>query len=199
MTLVGLVAFVIIAFIIYQNTFYVKELNQIKKELNQLENIEVVNIWGHEDMTMTQISVRLKIENKGEIVLYGLSKDSFNYPKKVIMTEIGGYTFTSFFCNGRMSIGQSIDIGQHGELGELINMEFKTVKDVVDNYDLILESVKTLKMSPEINHFDTKKSESYLLIKNKKSIDQDPLFNLVGIEKKAEFARTLQWNNPNCY
>ena len=193
----GLLGCLIIAFIVYEKVFYEREMNQIKKELNKLENVEVVAIWGHRDITLEEITARLRIENKGEIVLYDLNSFVFIYPNRVPIFEIGEYSFTWFSCNG--GVGSGIDIGTQGELGHLINKEFKTVKDVLDNYDLIVETIKSLKMSPEINHFETENSESYLLIYNEKSLDKDPIFNLVGIEDMFEYAKTLKWNKSDCY
>ena len=193
----GLLGCLIIAFIVYEKVFYEREMNQIKKELNNLENVEVVAIWGHRDITLEEITARLRIENKGEIILYNLNSFVFIYPNRVPIFEIGGYSFTWFSCNG--GIGSGIDIGTQGELGHLINKEFKTVKDVLDNYDLIVETIKSLKMSPEINHFETENSESYLLIYNEKRLDKDPIFNLVGIEDMFEYAKTLKWNKSDCY
>ena len=127
--------------------------------------------------------------------MYGISSDSFNYPSRVPILEIEDYSFTSFSWNG--GIGPSIDIGIKGELGHLFEREFNTVKDVVDNYDLIYEMVKNLKMSPEINHFKNETSEHYLLIHSEKSLDQDPILNLLGIESLFEFAKTLKWNRDD--
>ena len=59
--------------------------------------------------------------------------------------------------------------------------------------------VKSLKMSPELNHLETEKTEHYLLVENEKSLDQDPIFNLIGIENSFDFARTLKWNRSDSY
>jgi|TergutMp193P3_1026864.scaffolds.fasta_scaffold03293_6 hypothetical protein len=176
---------------------YFREMNQIKNELNKLENVEVINIWGHEDITLEEISARIRIEGKGEIVLYDLSSSSssLSYPNRVIIFEIGGYSFTWFSWNG--GVGPGIDIGIRGELGHLIGKEFNTVKDVIDNYDLILEVIENLEMSPELNHIETETSEYYILIHNEKSQDRDPIFVLLGAENAFEFARTLQWNRKD--
>ena len=192
-----LLACIIIAYIVYMKVFYVREMNQIKNELNKLENVEVVNIWGHHDITLEEITARLKIKGKGEIVLFDLNSVDFNYPNRVVIFEIGDYSFTWFSWNG--GIGSGLDIGIKGALGHLFEKEFKTVKDVIDNYDIIYETIKQLKMSPEINHFENETSEHYLLIHNKKSIDQDPIFNLLGIENLFEFAETLEWNRDDSY
>jgi len=193
----GLIVCLIIAYNIYMRVFYVQEMNQIKKELNKMENVEVINIWGHRDITLEEISARLRIKGKGEIVLCDLNPGDFTYPDHVDIDEIGGFSFTWFSHNG--GIGPGIDIGKKGELGHLFEKEFYTPKDVIDNYDLIYETVKNLKMSPEINHFETETSEDYLLIHNEGSIDQDPIFNLLGIENLFEFAETLTWNRDDSY
>ena len=73
----GLLACLVIAYILYMKVFYYREMNQIKKELNKLENVEVVAIWGHHDITLEEISARVKIKDKGEIVLYDLSSYDF--------------------------------------------------------------------------------------------------------------------------
>ena len=172
-------------------------MNQIKNDLNKIENVEVLKIWGHEDLTLEEVSTRLKIKNKGEIVLYGLSEDAFNYPNNIPITEIGGYSFTIFSCNGE--IGSNINIGKEGEIFPLINREFKTVKDVIENYDFILQKIENLKKTPEINHFETRNSEYYILVHQKKSKDQDPIFNLLGVESLFDYAKKLKWDNTNCY
>lgn len=196
-TILGIFILLVIAYFVYFGYFYKIEMNQIKKDLNKIENVEVLAIWGHEDVTLEEISARLKIENKGEIVLYGLSKDAFRYPKNIPISEIGGYSFTTFSCSG--GIGSNLNIGTESEIYSLFHKEFKSVRDIVENYDFILGKIEDLKKSPEINHFETKNSEEYILVHNKKSIDQDPIFELVGIESLFDYAYKLKWNNPNCY
>ena len=119
--------------------------------------------------------------------------------KIVIIDEIGGYSFKTFQCDERYRSTESqLNIGTESELFPLINKEFKTAKDVIENYDLILEKIKTLKKSPEINHFETKNSELYILVSNKKTLDQDSIFNLVGKEM-LEYEQNLKWKNSNCH
>mgnify|MGYP001372962846 CR=1 FL=1 len=196
-SLFGFVGLILLTYIIYNNFFYNKEMNQIRDQLNELENVEVINIWGHKDITLEEITARLKIDNKGEIVLYGLSKDVFNYPKSVSVSEIGGYSFTWFSCNG--GIGSNINIGLESEIGKKIGLQFNSVRDVVENYDKILNVIDSLKQSPNLNHFISVNSESYLLVERKNSKDQDPIFNLLGIDNKFEFAKTLKWTREDCY
>lgn len=195
---IGLVAVVVLSFLIYINLIYEREMNVLKKQLNEIENVTVVNIWGHKDVTLEEISARLLIKDKGELVLYGLSKDAFNYPDRIPITEIGGYSFKIFNCNGRLSVGSNIDIGKNTTLGRKIDIECRSVIDVIDNYEKIITVIENLEHSPELNHFISPSNEQFLLIKSKKSDDRDPIFVLSGVENSFEFAKTLNWNNSDC-
>lgn len=178
--------------------YYNRELRQIKNELNEIENVEVKNIWGHEDLTLEEVSARIYIKNKGEIVLNNLSKDVYDYPNRIVISEIGGLSFIHFSCVNSIGIGSSIDVGKNSNLGILIGKEFKTVKDVVKNYDLILNTLKNLKQTPELNYFESKNEEEYLIIQKVKSKDKDPINNLVGVDNPFEYAKKLKWKNCDC-
>ena len=181
----------------YVKFIYEAEMNDIEDSLNKIDKVKVINIWGHQDVTLEEISARVKIAGKGELVLYDISSYKFSYPKSVNIHEIGNYSFTWFSCDG--GIGPGIDIGTESPLGKMCGVNFKTPKDVINNYDLILKVIKQLKVSPELNHFETEDNEFYLLVENKVTEDKDPIFNLVGIENEFEFAKTLKWNRDDCY
>ena len=187
----------VVMFILESTVFYEREMNRIKDKLNKLDNVEVVNIWGHEDLTLEHVTARIRIKDKGEIVLENLNSGDCRYPQSVDITEIGGYSFTSMWHDGGM--GWGIDVGTESHLGRLIGKKFKTPKDVLDNYDVILTFIENLKISPEINHFETKDDEWYLLIENKKSTDQDKLLHGLDLYNKREFPNTLKWNRPDAY
>ena len=178
--------------------YYNRELRQNKNELNEIENVEVKKIWGHNDLTLEEISARIQIKNKGEIVLNNLSKDVYDYPNTIIISEIGGLSFRNFNCINSIGIGSSIDIGKNSNLEKLIGKEFKNVRDVIINYDLILTTLENLKQSPEMNYFQSKEEKEYLIIQKVKSDDKDPIFNLIGVENAFEFAKTLKWKNCDC-
>ncbi len=187
----------IAGFFIHKYFFYYRELEAIRADLNKIKNVEVVDIWGHEDITLEEVSARIKIADKGELVLINLNKRDFGYPHHVPILEIGGYSFTHFSGNG--GIGPVIDIGMSGDLGKLIGKRFYSVREVIEQYDQILSVVQNLKSSPDINYFEDDNSESYLLVEKKHSKDQDPIFNLLGVENKFEFAKTLTWKRKDSY
>lgn len=192
-----MVVLVVVGLFIHTHFFYYHEMENIKTDLNKMENVQVMNIWGHEDITLEEVSARIKIADKGELVLNNLNEGDFGYPQNVSIAEIGGYSFTQFY--GRGAIGTSIDVGTNGDFAKFINRRFNTAKDVIDNYDHILGVIQGLKKSPELNYFENGNSESYLLIKNANSKDQDPIYNLLGVEDMFEFARTLNWKKPDTY
>lgn len=195
-SVLGIFMILVISYIVYFGYFDKIEMNHIKKDLNKIENVEVLEIGGYGDWGLDVISARIKIKNKGEIDLHGLNKNVFSYPKSIVINKIGGYSFKTFQYDGKFkSYGSQLDIGTESELFSLINKEFKTAEEVIENYDLILEKIKTLKQSPEINHFETKNSELYVLVSNE--IHQDSIFNLGGKEM-IDYEEKLKWNCSNC-
>ena len=122
LTAAGLAGLIVVSHLVYMKFFYFREMNSIKDELNEIEGVDVVDIWGHEDITLEEVTARLRVKGKGEIVMYGLSKDVFSYPTRVPITEIGGYSFTTYTCTGFIGIGSSIDIGKNTPLGDSIGI-----------------------------------------------------------------------------
>lgn len=182
----------------YSHFIYYGELHKIEDSLNETADVNVMAIWGHEDITLEEVSARVKLKNKGELVLDNLNSNDNRYPEKVIITEIGGYSFSKFTCSRSLGIGPSIDIGTKSDLGKIINIEFKTAKDVITNYDKIYHVIDSLAKPKKLIYFSGDKYEQYLLIKSTKSKDQDPIFNLDGIENEFEFAKTLKWKCKEC-
>ncbi len=192
-----LICFVAIVIGIY-NFFYYKELREIKSQLKEIENVEVLNVWGSDDTSLEEISARLKIKNKFEIVLVGLSKDVNQYPKSIRISEINGYSFTAYNCHKTIGIGYSIDIGSESNIGKLIGIKMNNPKDVVENIGKIKEVIERLKKYPELNYFENKYSETYLSIRKLKKEDNDAINNLFDVEKEFNFAEKLKWKNKKC-
>ena len=92
-TLVSL--FVIFFFLVFLHIEYSHsiQLRNMKNKLNNIPNVEVIDIWGHKDITLEEITARLRVCDTNEIVMANLSKDVFNYPEDVFINEINGYSF----------------------------------------------------------------------------------------------------------
>lgn len=195
-SILGIFMTLVISYVVYFEYIDKIEMNQIKEDLNKIENVEVLDIGGHGDWGLDVISARIKIKNKGEIDLHGLNKNVFTYPNRILINKIGGYSFKTFHCDEKFkSFGSQLDIGTESEFYPIINKDFKTAKEVLENYDLILEKIESLKQSPEINRFETKNSELYVLVSNK--IHQDSIFNLIGKEM-IDYEENLKWNCSKC-
>jgi hypothetical protein len=190
---VSAVIFVLLIFLLTSCASYNREKNQIRDELNMLENVEVLNIWANEK----DIWARLRINEDGEIGLSRLNNVSTLYPNHVPISAIGGYSFICFYGKGGFSY--TIDIGIQGLFGHLFGIEFKTVKEVIDNYDIIFETFNNLKISPEINYFETETSEWYLLIHRENSEDQNSIFNLLGNRGLHDYSKNLKWNRDDSF
>ena len=162
----------------------------MKNKLNNIPNVEVIDIWGHKDITLEEITARLRVCDTNEIVMANLSKDVFNYPEDVFINEINGYSFIVY----QADLGY-FNLGTKSPLHKDFGLTFYSPEDVIQNIDSIYNFVKSLKVYPEINYFcdTTAKTEMYLHVINEKSKDVDPLFSLFNIKEKIEFANTLEW------
>jgi hypothetical protein len=177
----------------YWRLSYYDELNSIKNRLNAINNVSVVNIWGHHDITLEEVTARLRVEGKGEIVLYGLSNDVYNYPVSVPISEIGGYSFRVFY-DGGSGFGSSIDIGREGAFGEFFPFNFPDEQEVIHRYDEILKVVTSWPVFPELKHFYSKSGEEiFLAVIPQKNPDIDPIYLLYGVDDVIKFAKSLPW------
>jgi hypothetical protein len=187
---------------------YYDELNEIKADLNKMKGVTVVNIWGHDDITLEEISARIRIDGKGELVLLDLTKGGNMLPERVYIHEIGGYTFNSASCacySGGLGVGSSIDIGSESYLGNLLGLKFTNTKMIIENYDQIYNVIDSISHSTnplhivshdEERHLPT--SEQFLFFEKKASTDQDPIFNLIGAEGAFASAAMLPWECDSC-
>lgn len=198
LTLLVLFATLILLFFGYKKIFYEAEMRSIKESINTLPNAEVMNIWGHKDVTLEEIAARIKVNNSGEIVLGGLSEDSFRYPELVGIQSIGEYSFRTFSCGERLGIGNWLNIGTESKMGKELGLEFTSVKDVIDHYDQILSFVQNLKQVPEYNYFENSNSELFFFVNPVNSKDRDPIHELHGFDRIFEYAKTLPWKNADC-
>lgn len=194
--------------IIWMRWGYYDELDQIKGDLNKIKGVTVVDIWGHEDITLEEISARVKIENKGEIVMNNLNKNDNGYPASVYITECGGYSFKHLSCScssGSTGIGPSVNIGTASYFGQLLGLRFDKPTDIIENYDRIYYVIDSLArvanplhITPTDEEINMRTQEEFLFFSRKKSKDQDPIFNLLGVEVDFEMAKQLPWECDSC-
>lgn len=182
-----------VTFILYETVFYKVELFKIKYKLSNINDVEVLKIWGHDDITLEEIAARILIKNKGQIVLNNLSNDVKNYPKDVFVSEINGYSFDTFY-DGGTRFSSYMNIGKNSDFWRKTKIEFNDENDIVQNFDSIFKYIQGLKKSPEINKIQDEENPYFLLIKAEKSNDVDPIYELYNVESRIEFAKKLNWN-----
>ncbi|WP_010665442.1 hypothetical protein [Marinilabilia salmonicolor] len=194
-----IIGLILVGLIIYRLNYY-KERNKIHRDLDKLPGVKVIEIWGHPDTKLEEISALIDIEKKGQIVITNLNKDDYNYPEHVSIPYIDGYKFKSYNCDKILGISSSISIGSNDILGKKIGLLFNSPIDIINNYDTILRFVNSLPKYPDLGHyFGDNNEELFLKVQSDKEINtKDPLFDLVGIENDFEFAKTLDWTNKKC-
>ncbi len=183
----------------YKHLFYEAEMRCIQSELNSIPGVEVINIWGHQDITLEEISARIRVEGKGEMVLANLSKDEFRYPDQVILISIGGFSFRTFYCSKHDGFGSSIDIGTGSYLGRRLGLEFQSPQDVISQYDFILEFIESLNRAPEPNRVQGDDYEAFLFVAGIASRDGDPIQDLFDADSMYEVGRKLPWTDSTCF
>ena len=142
------------------NNLYYKEMNRIVESLNSIDNIEVLDIWGNYDISVEEISARIKIYKKGEIVLTDLSRDLFNYPESVNVSEINNYSFRILQDN-ISQVSFDLDIGSASSVGKMLMVDFNNPEDVIIHYDKILSLIDSLPHYPDdFKYFKIKNSDT---------------------------------------
>ena len=196
-SLCALISFAFVAFVIYDGTFYRKELRKIQKQLNAMDGVTVLNMWGHRDITLEEISAAINIKGKGGMVIYDMwrdSKDSTDGLKWHSLEQIGNYSFTFYDSNGGVGPGFS-----KKDLENYTGLQLNTVQDLVDNYDRIYFVIDSLKQKDTLTHYLSDHYEFYLWIKDEDAQQVDPIFVLGNAKEGHDFARSLHWEYEDAY
>ncbi len=187
-------------FMLWLNWGYYDELNAIKKELNAIDGVKVLNIWGHDAETLEEISASIQLKNKGTIILKNLSKDQFSYPNNIPILAFGGKFFKTYTCCDSITLGSSLNLGTNGILAKEINKTFLTPRALIENFGYLKQMIDSIPVFPAMEYFNSVdgKCEYYLSAIDHQSEDMDPIFKLIDAEKEMEFARNLVWKNKKC-
>ena len=159
-------------------------------KLTRIPNVEVIDIWGNKDTYLEEISARIKVNDKHEIVLHNLSKDVFKYPNIVYISELNGCHFYPYKAGQIITF---LNIGTDGDISKHLGLTFHSPKDIVENIDSISNFFESLKKYPEINYIcnTATKTEMYLHILDKKSSDSIPFFS--NYDERYNFVKNLDW------
>ncbi len=115
---------------------------RVRACLVEIPNAEVSYVSDLSEQASQIISASLDIPNKGEIGFTVLSPNSFAESRHLYLNSIGQSRFrTREIENGRESFGYAIDIGPHGPIPELANVEISSVQSAILRYDEILSCI----------------------------------------------------------
>lgn len=133
---------------------YWAEYKDIKAELEKIPELEIKELGYNKDITLEDIWAILHVKGKGDLTVYGLTRESFEEPKSLGLGAIGGFdirfTGKQFMEvtneeGDRESIKSDVSgyaikiIG--GAFSEMFPSDIKNVQGLVKNYDRVLEVV----------------------------------------------------------
>ncbi|NCG27589.1 MAG: hypothetical protein GWP42_08620 [Verrucomicrobiales bacterium] len=133
---------------------YWAEYKDIKAELEKIPELEIKELGYNEDITLEDIWAIFHVKGKGDLTVYGLTRESFEEPKRLVLGAIGGFDIrfrgkqfmeVTNEAGDRESIKSDVSgyaitiIG--GAFSEMFPSDIKNVQGLVKNYDGVLEVV----------------------------------------------------------
>ena len=153
---------------------YYAEFNDIKASFEKMQDVEVVEMGGNEDLTYEDIWAHISVRGKGKLHLYSLTRKSFRDVNHVILGTIGshdvvvegeGYVGAYKMDTGEPArsqfYGSSIDIGREGAFAGFFPFEIRNVHDVIARYDDITAILSRWPAEPDKKHFKDEKGTDY--------------------------------------
>ena len=70
---------------------YWAEYKDIKAELEKISELEIKELGYNKDITLEDIWAVLHVKGKGDLTVYGLTRESFEEPKRLGLGAIGGF------------------------------------------------------------------------------------------------------------
>lgn len=174
--ILGVFTILFLSIFIFYNFFYYSEFNSIKNSLQKNNKVEILKMWGNEDLTFEDISAVLKVKNKGILSIYGISKDVNHFPESVYITKIGKFSFVNFICQNAMS--WNLNVGTESDFGKKTGIIFNNIDDVINHYDDINKYVESFRAFPEYNYLKSNLNSGSILF-----INEDDNINYKNLKK----------------
>ena len=152
---------------------YFAEFHDIMARFEEMPNVQIIYIGGTHDITYEEISAIISIEDKGEMELYALTRNSFENPAHISLSSICGYEIL-VEGEGYLGVtnasgepvrskfyGGSIDIGSEGVFADVFPFQIKNVQDAIAKYDDICTVITEWAVDPAENHIQDKNGTNY--------------------------------------
>jgi len=197
--ILGVVTILVLSIFIFYKFFYYSEFNSIKKNLQKNDKVEIIKMWGNEDVTFEEVSVVVKVKNKGILSIYGISKDVNHFPESVYISEIGKFSFVNFSCQNAMS--RNLNVGTESDFGKKTGIVFNNVDDVINHYDDINKYVESFKIFPEYNYLKLNGNpENIVFINKDNNMNYENLKKYYNVECIADLHNEMNkiWLTKPC-
>jgi hypothetical protein len=129
---------------------YYAELKAVRKELERIPHVKIVQLDGVHDLTLEHIIARIHIVGKGDMEFFGLDRSSFRRTKHLRLRSVGPYSIRvggeGYIGNVESATGRPVrsefwggdaDIGPEGEFASMLPFEIASVQAAVARYDEI--------------------------------------------------------------
>jgi hypothetical protein len=167
---------------------YYAEVNAVRKELEKIPHVEIIDLDYVEDITIEHISARIIVANKLEMVFSGLNKASFSDGNNVNLNKVGPYRFR-YRGEGYVGVikaatgtpvrsefaGGAISIGRNGDFAHLFPFAIPNIQTAVARCDDILEIIGYWPETPSPPQYfkNPKGTEFYYWVTSKDIDGQD--------------------------
>lgn len=143
-----------LSILLYQcNREYYAQYNEVKSELSKIAGVDILHIWGNNDLTLEDIYATITINNRDTLRLTDLGKWSFDTTQSLSIARINNWEFHSTGCTrGGAWGGGGLGVGENAEYDEIKRLNLHNVQDVVNHIDALKIIVKKISIHPQ---FDT--------------------------------------------
>lgn len=159
---------------IFAGPGYYAEFNYIKNAFQNMPEVEIIRSGGNEDVTFEHIWAHIRIKGKGEMTIFGLTRNSFKNTPHLTLASIGPYNVK---IEGNMRIGATeittgksvrsqfwgsgINIGSEGAFAKFFPFQVKNVQDAIARYDDICAILAEWPVLPDKKHFQDENGNDY--------------------------------------
>jgi hypothetical protein len=154
------------------NQTYYARYNAVKKELKKIDGIEILKIWGNEDLTLEDIYATVRLNNGDTLRFSDLGKWSFDTTKSLSLTRINNWEFHSTGCSpGGHWGGGGLGVGENSQYSQIKQLHMKNVQDVINHIDTLKSIVSWISIHPK---FDTLRRNDEFIYFQKYNLRQVP-------------------------
>ena len=172
------------------------EFEDVKARLGALPGVELLNAYGHEDVTWEIGGFTIEVEDKGVIELGALYRDSFEDTDHICIYEIGGHEVTvvteGFIGVYKQATGEpvrsrghgtGIDVGRGGAFSRFFPFPINTVQDFIERHGEICDELATWPVQPDYGTFVDDEGVSYFYARRDPALE-DPWLHPEELEAR---------------